>query len=73
MANRYTAVIEIQTSLDCDDFSAISLASLLNSAASIVEELVRRKIETLPENVRQIAIVTVVGIRYVVVKFYLFI
>ena len=65
MANRYKVVIGIQTSLDCDDFSAITLASLLNSAANKVEEVVQLKIETLPENVRQIAIVTVVGIRYV--------
>ena len=67
MANRYKAIIEIQTSLDCDDFSALSVASLLDSAANTVKEVVQQKIETLPESVRQIAIVTVVGIRYVMV------
>ena len=67
MANRYKAIIEIQTSLDCDDFSALSVASLFDSAANTVKEVVQQKIETLPESVRQIAIVTVVGIRYVMV------
>ena len=72
MAHRYNAIIGIQTSLDCDDFNAVSLASLHDSAANTVKEVVQQKIELLPENVRQIAIITVVGIRYVMVKQSLF-
>ena len=68
MANQYNALIEIQTSLDCDDFNEPSVEELLALTSTTIEEAIQKKIETLPVNVREIVVVTVVGIRLVIIQ-----
>ena len=68
MPNQYNAIINIQTSLDCDDFNEKSIENLLAVATITIKEQVQEKIETLSDNVTEIVMLTVVGVRLVITQ-----
>ena len=67
--NRHKELLELQVSVECETFSASQLEELLDSSSVEIEILLKAKINALPEDVRYLAIVTVIGVRYVCLLF----